>query len=207
MKTTWVKNISVAVPYVAVLVGLYVLESAWIALGIYHLGIAGFLIAGDRGMVLAKAWRGWNLAIAAGMVVMSAMVFPAVLLLWGKMQLADAPLSVGLASVGLQGRSWLGLMVYFSTVQPVLEELYWRGYMESRHKCIAWTDFAFAGYHLLALVRFVKAPWLLVALVVLTLAAWVWRYVAGRLGGLIVPLLSHIVADMSIVAVTYILIR
>ena len=36
MKRAWLKLISVLVPYVAVVVGLYVLKNAWIAIGLYH---------------------------------------------------------------------------------------------------------------------------------------------------------------------------
>ena len=98
-------------------------------------------------------------------------------------------------------------MIYFSTVQPFLEELYWRGYLESGRKYFSWTDLAFAGYHILVLAWFIKLPWLVIAFIVLAGAAYVWRYMAARLEGLIVPLLSHIIADVSIIAVTCVLIR
>ena len=156
-KTTWLKLISVAVPYLAVLVGLYILKNAWIAIGFYHFGIVLFLIAGDRN--------------------------------------------------SLQGISWVFFMIYFSTVQPFLEELYWRDYLGSNQKYLSWTDLAFAGYHIFVLVWFIKLPWLVISFLVLTMAASGWRYVSNKFEGLSVPLLSHIVVDISIVAATNLLIE
>ena len=70
-----------------------------------------------------------------------------------------------------------------------------------------WTDLAFAGYHILVLAWFIKLPWLIIAFVVLTIAAYIWRYMAFKLKGLAIPLLSHIIADISIIAVIYVLIQ
>ena len=206
MKTARLKLISVLVPYVAVLVGLYVLKNAWIAIGLYHFGIVVFLIAGDRNSLLKKVCTGWNSMMAIVSVVMSTMIFPIIFFCWGRMQLENTPLNSALANLGLYGISWFFFMIYFSTVQPFLEELYWRGYLENNHKYFSWTDLAFAGYHILVLAWFIKLPWLVAAFIVLTVAAYIWRYLASKLEGLVVPLLSHIAADISIIAVTCILI-
>jgi len=207
MKTARLKLISALVPYVAVLVGLYVLKNAWIAIGLYHFGIVLFLIAGDRNGLLKKISTGWNPKMAAAGVGMSVMIFLVVFILWEHMRLENVHLDTALADFGLHGTSWFFFMIYFSTVQPFLEELYWRGYLESNHKFFSWTDFAFAGYHILVLAKFTQPPWLVVAFIVLTVAAYNWRYTASKLEGLIIPLLSHIVADVSIISVTYVLIR
>ena len=207
MKTARLKLISALVPYVAVLFGLYVLKNAWIAIGLYHFGITVFLIAGDRNSLLKRICTGWNSIMAAVGVVMSVMIFPIIFFFWGYMQSESMPLNSALTNFGLHGTSWFFFMIYFSTVQPFLEELYWRGYLECGHKYFSWTDFAFAGYHILVLAWFIKLPWLLTAFILLTAAAFIWRYTAYKLEGLAVPLLSHIAADVSIIAVTYILIQ
>ena len=207
MKAEQLKLISALVPYVAVLVGLYILKNAWIAIGLYHFGIVLFLIAGDRNNLLRKIRTGWNPKMAAAGVGMSVMIFPVVFILWEHMRLENVHLDTALADFGLHVTSWFFFMIYFSTVQPFLEELYWRGYLEFNHKYFSWTDFAFAGYHILVLARFIQPTWLVVAFVVLTVAAYSWRYTASKLEGLIIPLLSHIVADVSIITVTYVLIR
>ncbi len=207
MKTARLKLISALVPYVAVLIGLYVLKNAWIAIGLYHFGIIVFLIAGDRNSLLKRVCTGWNSTMATVGIVMSVMIFPIIFFFWGQMQLESMPLKSALANFGLHGTSWFFFMIYFSTVQPFLEELYWRGYLENNRKYFSWTDFAFAGYHIFVLAWFIKLPWLVIAFVVLIVAAYLWRYIASKLEGLVVPLLSHIVADVSIIAVTSVLIQ
>ena len=207
MKIGRLKLISALVPYVAVLVGLYVFKNAWVAVGVYHFGIAVFLLAGGRKGLLKKVCVGWDPLMAAAGVVISVMIFPITFFLWGYMQLGDVPLKSALANFGLHGASWFFFMIYFSTVQPFLEELYWRGYLECGHKHFSWTDMAFAGYHILVLVWFVKVPWLVTAFVILTIAAYLWRYIVSRAGGLAVPLVSHIAADVSIIAVVCVLTR
>lgn len=194
-------------PYAAVLIGLYILRNAWIAIGLYHFGIALFLIAGDRNSLLKKIRTGFNPKIATAGVVIPAMIFPVIFIFWEHMQLENVRLNTALANFGLHGSSWFFFMIYFSTVHPFLEEMYWRGYLECNHKYFSWTDFAFAGYHILVLAWFIKLPWLAIAFIALTVAAYGWRYVARKLEGLVVPLISHIVADVSIIAVTNVLIQ
>lgn len=207
MKAERLKLISVLVPYVAVLIGLYVFKNAWVAIGLYHFGITVFLIAGDRNSLLKRVCTGWNSIIAVIGIVMSVMISPIIFFFWEHMQLESIPLNSALANFGLHGTSWFFFMIYFSTVQPFLEELYWRGYLERGHKYFSWTDLAFAGYHILVLAWFIKVPWLAIAFIVLAVAAYIWRYIASKLEGLAVPLLSHIVADVSIIAVICVLIR
>ena len=205
MKTTPLKLISVLVPYVAVLIGLYILKNAWVAIGLYHLGISVFLITCDNSKLLRKTRMGWNSLAVLLSIVMSAMIFPILFFFWGLMQLENTPLNSVLSNFGLHGASWFFFMIYFSTVQPLLEELYWRGYLGCDYKHFSWTDLAFAGYHILVLAWFIKLPWLVIAFIILLITAYIWRHFASKYEGLIVPLLSHIVADMSIIVAVYVL--
>ena len=206
MKTTRFKLISMALPYVAVYVGLYVLKNAWITIGLYHFGIIMFLIAGKPGKLLKSIRAGWNFTAAVVSIVVCASIMPIIFILWRYMQLENTCLRATLTNFGLYGTSWFFFMIYFSTVQPFLEELYWRGYLESNHKYFSLTDLAFAGYHIFVLAWFIKLPWLVMAFIVLTAVAYGFRYITCKFKGLAVPLLSHIAADISIIAVTYVLI-
>ena len=207
MNTARVKLVSVLVPYIAVLVGVYVFRNGWVAIGLYHFGIVLFLLADDRGRLLKSVVSGWDTVSAGLLVVMAAMIFPIIFFFWGYMQLESIPLNSALANFGLHGSSWFFFMIYFSTVHPFLEELYWRDYLGGTRKYFSWRDVAFAGYHILVLAWFIKWPWLVIAFIVLTATACVWRYVARKLEGLVVPLLSHIIADVSIIAVVCVLVR
>jgi len=207
MKHAKLKLLSLVVPYFAVLTGLYLLKNAWITIALYHLSIAIFIIVGDRKGILKKAGTGWNLPIAVLSMLLAAIIIPVVLLLWQYMQLDNISLNSSLAGLGLKGNSWFFFAIYFSTVQPVLEELYWRGYLICSNKFFSWPDVAFAAYHILVLALFIKWQWLIISFFALALTAYVWRYLANKLQGLIVPLLSHIAADISIIIVTYVLIQ
>jgi len=207
MKTKWQKVISLAVPYIAVYVGLCALKNAWIAIVLYHFGMALFLIADGKGKLFKSLASGWNWTAVAGSAAVCAVVGPAVFVLWQYMQLEGICLKTSLMSFGLYGVSWWLFVIYFSTVHPLLEELYWRGYLKADYKYLSWSDFAFAGYHILVLVWFIRLPWLAVSFVVLSTAACGWRYIVHKFGGLGIPLLSHIVADISIIAAISVLIR
>ena len=207
MKTAQLKLISALVPYIAVLIGLYVLKNAWVAMVLYHFGLTAFLIFGDRNNLLKKVCTGWNSVSAVLGIAMSVMILPIMFFCWEYMRLDNIALKSALANFGLQGTSWFFFMIYFSTVQPILEELYWRGWLGYEQKHFSWTDFTFAGYHIFVLAWFIKPPWLITAFIVLTATAYIWRYLASRLKGLAVPLLAHIAADVSIMAATFILIR
>jgi len=111
MKTSQLKPISATAPYVAVLIGLYALKNAWIAIGLYHCGMAGFIIAADRNNLLQKARTGWNPIVAILGTAMSAMVVPIIYFSWGYVHLPGEPLAAKLATLGLPGTAWIRLCV------------------------------------------------------------------------------------------------
>ena len=111
MKAGWLKVVSALVPYMAVLVGLYVFGNAWAAIGLYHLGITVFLISGDRKALLKEALVGWNSIIAAPEILMSVMIVPIVYFLWGRMELENVPLREAMGNLGLGSSSWIFFMI------------------------------------------------------------------------------------------------
>ncbi len=206
-KNTQLKLISMLVPYAAVLIGLYLFRNGLLAFGLYHIGMIAFLITHDRSNLLKKIRSGWNMPAALISAVACALIIPVIFLLWRYMQLESSSLKATLSGFRLYGVSWYIFMIYFCTVQPLLEELFWRGYLDSSHKYLSWPDLAFAGYHILVLAWFIKMPWLLLSFIILSMAAWGWRHIAHKFRGLAVPLFSHVVADISIITATNLLIR
>lgn len=194
-----------ASPYLAVIIGLYVLRSAWAAILLYHLGVVIFLIAGpDIG--LGQTFRsGWKPAASAASAAMTVLGGVTLYLLWPYVRLPGAALKEVLPNIGLAGTSWVLFVVYYSTVHPLIEELYWRGDALAYGAGPSWRDIAFGGYHFVVLVLFIKVPWAIAVAVLLSVVAWGWRYAVRRYGGLGVPLVSHVVADLSVVvAATFI---
>ncbi len=193
--------------YVVVFVGLYIFKNAWTAILLYHLGIVLLLIIGSRKNLIKSIFAGWDLTVGLIAVAVCALSGPAILVCWEYMRLDQSALGTVLGNFGLHGWSWYLFIIYFATVQPLLEELYWRRFPGRSRKWPCFTDLAFAGYHILVLVWFIKWPWVTAAFVVLVMAGWTWRRIMHRFGGLAVPILSHIAADISIVTAVGLLLQ
>lgn len=194
-------------PYLAIIIGLSGLESAWSSILLYHCGIVLVLW-------LARYWRlGEPLKSRADYLVLTAVAVTSLLggvlifWLWPIMKLGALLLVSELADLGLSNIAWLLFMVYYVTINPLLEELFWRGYLGSGSAFLTWNDLWFAGYHILVLVRFVSVPWIGASFLILVGAAWLWRQLARRYNGLIVPIASHAAADLSIIAAVFFLLR
>jgi hypothetical protein len=195
--------VALTVPYVAVLIGVHVLKSGWAAILLYHAGMLAFLFAlGGLGF----CGRGWGARAFALLVVPCLLGGPALFVLV-PIVVPSLDLAAALDSLGLRGASWLVFMVYYTIVNPWLEEGYWRGALGSSSSSITASDVFFGGYHVLVLAYFI--PWYLGLLVAALLmgVAWVWRKVATRCGGLLIPALTHLAADASVILAVHALAR
>lgn len=206
-------DLALAIPYVAVLIGLYALRSAWLAILLYHAGILVCLLPALSRNASRELARGWSLTAAAPLLLASAASGPLLVLLWPAIALDSEGLAVTLANFGLLGPAWWAFAGYYVTVHPALEELFWRSPARPRGRPvwdragISWGDLAFTGYHALVLRFFVSPPWVLAILIILVLTALIWRRLATRYGGLAIPLLAHAIAGVSTLAAAYLLAR
>lgn len=184
-------------PYAAVLAGLYLAQNAWVAILSYHAVIAGVLIARRdwRGR-----WRGWQWATGLSAMAACALAAPAILAADHYAGIFSGRLAAELAALGLSQSSLLTFAAYYCLFNPWLEEYLWRGVLAAESPRPAWTDAAFAGYHALVLIRFMMGSWTLLGFAILLAAAWLWRQAARRHRGLIIPVASHAVADVAVVA-------
>jgi hypothetical protein len=191
----------VILPYLAVFLGMLTLQSAWGALVGFHLALLPLLVARRQTFsprFLAPVSKRILLAVAATGLFAGLGLW----LIWPSAGLpADYPLRV--AALGLSGAIWLPFIVYFTLVNPWLEEAYWRDALTSLSPYPALVDFLFAGYHLIILSLFVLPIWMLFAFIILVLASWFWRQVSRYTGSLMPAILSHMLADFSILMVLY----
>jgi len=186
-------------PFVAVLVGLYGLHSAWSCILLYHLGILVFLLAARaRGEVLRRFLTGGSLRLAILYSIPCLLAGPFLYVYWKSITPEIGRLPVWLARHGLSGRGWLFFVAYYASVHPVLEELHWRGLLARDRGGSVAQDLAFAGYHVPVLAPLAKPGWVLLAFVALTAAAFCWRRAVSARSGLLVPVLSHAAADLSV---------
>ena len=190
-------------PYVAVGLGLYLLKNAWSSIALYHAGMLAYLVLQRpdglryRALTGCPAFPGILLALAAalsGLFLYS---------LWPFFGISTDQLTQALQRYALTPRSLLIFAVYLGVVHAPLEELYWRTLTAPDTHFITVSDLAFAGYHAFVLILFVPVALALVCVLILGLASAVWRFQARRYGGYALPLLTHVLADLSILACIY----
>ncbi len=197
----------IALPYAAVLLGLYVLRNAWAAILLYHAGMLVLLRLGGQGGLLRAVRQGWSAPTAVVVGIVCAIGSFLLAPLWGTISREHVDLAEALTSLRLSGLSWWVFAAYYVTVHPVLEEIFWRNYLPRVHRSPVVSDVAFAGYHVLVLCLFIKLPWVLVSFGVLWFASWSWRRLTARYSGLGVAIAGHAAGDLSVVAVVEFLIR
>lgn len=191
------------IPYVAMLIGLHLLGSAWISFLIYH------------GLVLAAVWpdgnlrrdllRGWHNRVGLGAIGFGVGGGVLIYSLAPYAGINADLINPAIAKLGLTGTGWLLFVIYHTLVNPWFEEILWRGKLGHVGLKPVWGDVLFAGYHVLVLMLFLDWLWILLAFVVLVAAGWFWRQLRRRHEGLLLPVISHLAADGSIMAVVYML--
>jgi membrane protease YdiL (CAAX protease family) len=191
-----------AVPYAAVLVGLFALHSAWAAVLLYHAGIAAIWIAAGRRPALRSLFKGLRPVATVPVVLVGLAVGPVVWLAWPLVAL-ESDMAALLARFGLAGWSLAAFAVYAAIANAPLEELFWRGVLLDETRRPAPSDALFAGYHVIVLLLVVEWPLAIAAAFVLTAAAWLWRIAASRYGGLAVPYISHLAADLAVIGAVW----
>lgn len=200
-----VRRVSPGIPYLAVALGLYVFHSAMLSIGLYHLGILAVLLLERRWRVtraLARGFHPWLLvAVVAICLIGGGFTFICWPLL-GLPHLADR-----LARVGLTSNMLPWFLLYFSLINPALEEAFWRGYQSNPSPRPVWNDLWFAGYHLPVLALFMHWYWLPLILCGLVAIAWIWRWLAGSLHGLLTNYISHAAADIGIAVAVLMIVR
>jgi len=191
------KRLATLVPYAAVIVGIYCVHSAWIAAVSYHAGALAVAAVGGRAKAPkpSRRFSYWWYASSAVFAVGGVALY----LLWLYVWHDSAQVVRRLACLGISRNNWPCFAVYFCCVNSIVEELLWREYLQRDSIRPVFEDFAFAGYHALVLLAFAGAPWAALVFVGCALASWLWRMLRTATGGLAIPILTHLVADISIV--------
>jgi membrane protease YdiL (CAAX protease family) len=195
-----IKKIAPLAPYVGILTGLYILKNAWIALLLYHALIILVLYSEKELSQTLRLLKGGSILSA---ILISLFGLSAGLLLyflWPFLGLQET-LKNGLTLLGLSGPSFYIWSLYFFLINPFFEEAFWRGYLGTNSKKISSNDVLFSAYHALVLILFMPASWTILAFCCIILASWLWRQVVRKYKGLLLPVLSHLSADISVMAI------
>lgn len=197
--------VSLSFPYLSVAIGLYLLRNAWVAMGLYHLGIIAVLHRERHWRTMRELVRGFHPRLLIAAVLLCLAGGGVTYVCWPYLGLPY--FDERLARFGLTAGVLPWFFLYFSLVNPMLEEPFWRGYHGNASTRPAWSDLWFAGYHLLVLACFMHWQWLPLILIGLVATAWCWRLLARHLNGMLVNVASHISADAGIVVAVMMLVR
>ena len=195
----WIKALGLASPYGSVILGVFLFHNAWIAILLYHAILALCVCMVNRAMVseLKKGFF-WSQAFLLG--------FPALLCgfiiygFWAYAKTDTADLSTVLHTYKLDDLAGGLFAVYSILVNPILEELFWRGCWNLSSRKPAFIDLAFAGYHGLALALILKPVYVIAAIGFLAGVSWLFRYLKQINRGLAIPYIMHLAADISIIS-------
>ena len=189
------------IPYIAVFFGIIVLQNAWGALIGFHMSLLPAVLPNWRG--IAWSFRSPVAKSVLWPVSLSGLFAGVGLWLLWTITGIPADFQMKVASMGLRGVIWPVFILYFILVNPWLEEVYWRHFLNSPSRFPAIVDFLFAGYHLIILSKFVGPALMLTAFVILTCAAWFWRRISSYTQSLMPAALAHLMADISILFAVY----
>lgn len=192
------KWIAPLLAYLAVGLGLFVFDSAWGALLGFHAAIIGSLLIARPNISLAIFFKSKNFKWILLSVALCGSSGIALYFLWDVFEVAS-DLPAQLALLGLNSRTWIPFIAYFALVNPFIEEYFWRGYLGSATNHLHISDFLYAGFHALILIRKVSIVSILFGAGALVCAGWFWRQIAREEeGGLLAPALGHMAADFTI---------
>jgi hypothetical protein len=195
----WALGLRFVAPHLAVLFFWCWRHDAWGCILAYHAQIL-FWSRHDAGRLL----QGWNARRFWIVAAPAALAGPLAYFLLP--HLVRQPLVAWLAAHGLSGIAWMLLVPYFGLVHPVLEELHW-GPLRARPGTAAAAHLLFASYHALVLVSLLHLPGVVLCCVLLAAASVVWgRLTTAAQGGLLLPSLSHLLADSSLVVAAALLV-
>lgn len=192
-------------PYIAVVAGVHLFNNAWLAMLGFHASILIMLVIVRPNLPVSVLFKSKSPKWILISVLVCSTSGIALYLLWNMFAIApDLPAQLG--TMGLSSStSWLAFIAYFSLVNPLIEEYFWRGYLGSNTKKPYIGDAIYAGYHALVLWGKVHPLIILLALIILTSVGWFWRQISREDEGLLAAVLGHMAADFSILFAVYLI--
>jgi membrane protease YdiL (CAAX protease family) len=189
-------------PYLAVAIGMFWFQHAFLALVGFHLAILLSLGLARSSVSVSILFKSKNIRWVVLSVLLCSSSGLSLYFLWSYFGVTD-DLPNRIEALGLTKTTWPLFIAYFALVNPLVEEYFWRGYLGSPTRHLYPSDFLYSGFHGLVLIGKMQASVVLYSLIVLVLAGWFWRQLARINGGLLAPMLGHMAADFTILMVIY----
>jgi hypothetical protein len=189
-------------PYLAVAIGLFWVENAFLALLGFHFAILLSTVLARSSIPIKILFKSTDLRWVALSILLCGSSGISLYFFWSYFGIASN-LPVYLASYDLKRSTWPLFITYFVVANPLIEEYFWRGYLGSPTRGLYPSDFLYAGFHALILMNKMPTGAIIYSLVVLVLAGWFWRQLARIEAGLLASVLGHMVADFTILMAVY----
>lgn len=136
-------------------------------------------------------------------------------LYWLHIYLLDIDqLRVLLLEWGFSGRGEIWLVLILLVANPILEEIYWRGYIYEKLRtegtakyAILMTASFYTLYHLLSVIPIFESFYGIIAAVPVFIAGMFWGYVREKTGTITAAIIGHVLSDTGIICVYWFIIR
>ncbi|AQT68589.1 hypothetical protein STSP2_01757 [Anaerohalosphaera lusitana] len=192
-----IRAFAALVPYPVIICGCYYFDNSWATVLIYHLWLLTCLLLFRRD-IFGKVLKGWNCKVFLALAAVGLASGLAIVVVWPLARSEDVELASLLNRLSIGGHWRFVFVVYSIAVNPLLEETFWRGFIDGPSKWPNWADAAFAGYHVPVAMMAIDFLWCVPLFFTLMFAAYLYRQTYLHLGGLALPYLSHLIADISI---------
>jgi membrane protease YdiL (CAAX protease family) len=190
-----------------VFIGLYVFRNAYLAIVIYHIGLVLAILLFRKGSPLQEGFK----IKSKKTFFISSFIFSfsgfGLYFFWESLKIPELDLETVLLEYGLNQSTFWIFVIYISTVNPLLEELFWRFIYKSNSKIVSASDLLFAFFHFFILIKFTQIEYAILATVGLVLTARIWRYYHSVLKENLTIFITHALADLSIMIAVLLLIR
>ncbi len=200
-----IKYLIGSIPILIMVIGIIFLKNAWAAILGYHaIVLLTIILSSERNFQIL--FKGFNPAYLFIFSIAGLTSGISIYILWPIVSNGVSMLSI-LETLGLSSFSFYIFSIYYTLTTPFLEEFFWRNILFSNSKKPVLTDCLFAAYHTIVLYQFIKIEWIIFSFIILSVTAWMWRLCKIKFNGLIIPIFSHFIADLSIIIATLFLLE
>ncbi len=193
----------IASPYLAVCFGLFVLKNGFVSVLMYHLTLLICSIEINKSKSLKLLASGFHRTLGPLMCLGGLLPAAIIVWLWPIAKLDAVEITGLFEMIHLPKGPFMIFALYACLVNPLLEESFWRGCFSNQSRKPNYVDLLFAGYHALILAAVLKPAFVVAAFVALAGASWLFRNMYRLTGGLLIPLLAHLIADIAIFAAVW----
>ena len=192
------KTCGVVSPYLAVFLGVFYFNNGLFAVLLYHLILLICIIGINRSQAVKLLASGFHQHFGPLICLGGLLPGVIILFLWPFAKQETVDLAQLMESVDLKNTSFVVFALYACFVNPFLEESFWRGCFKPGLWSLNPVDALFAGYHAVVLIPVIQPVFVLLSFTALMCVGWIFRNIYRLSGGLAIPLLTHIVADIAI---------